>query len=198
MNARNRPNPSRAPRARCGAVWGRVLACLGLVLVACGAKNYLAVLVNGTALCPYLCPAVFPGELHFAFPWLEPLHEALTWLLERTQGLADGLFLDPWNLASLLLLAPVLEEALFRGPLYLLWGRMPAPLWWGLGALFALAFALSHGRHGVALVPLFVLGVCGLWLIANSGRFWPAIALHWLHNFFFSSLLIYQSLMLGD
>jgi membrane protease YdiL (CAAX protease family) len=155
-------------------------------------------MVTGTQFGPYLCPAVFPGELHFAFPWLESLHEALTWLLERTQGLADSLFLDPWNLASLLVLAPVLEEVVFRGPLYLVRGRMPAQLWWSIGTVFALAFALSHGRHGVALLPLFVLGVCGLWLIANSRRFWPVVALHWLYNFFISSLLIYHSLMLGD
>ena len=35
---------------------------------------------------------------------------------------------------------------------------------------------------------------CSLWLIATTGRFWPSVALHFLHNFFFSSVLVYQSL----
>ncbi len=42
-----------APGFSAGSIWPRVLACLAVVVIACGVKNYLAVLVSGTALCPY-------------------------------------------------------------------------------------------------------------------------------------------------
>ena len=93
MKARHRPPTRIAPEARTGAVWTRVLSCLGLVLAACGAKNFLAVLVSGTALCPYLCPSVFPGELHFVVEpkdagvnLLAAIEEHKEQIAERTDG----------------------------------------------------------------------------------------------------------------
>jgi membrane protease YdiL (CAAX protease family) len=119
-------------------------------------------------------------------------------VLEQSQALADALFLDPWNLTATLLFAPVYEELIFRGPMFLGRKLVPKYLWWSMGIGLAALFALSHGRNGLAMLPLFVLGICGLWLIAATQRFWPAIALHFLHNFFFSSALVYHSLSFGD
>jgi membrane protease YdiL (CAAX protease family) len=186
------------PNSPTSSIWLRVFACLGVVIIACGVKNYLAVLVTGTPLCPYLCPSVFPSELYFHYPLLESLFEAQRWVLEQTERLADALFLDPWNLAATLLFAPIYEEVIFRGPMYLARRFADKSLWWVIGAALAAIFALSHGRNGLALLPLFVLGICGLWLIAATQRFWPTIVLHFLHNFFFSSALVYHSLSLGD
>ena len=98
------PNPST------NSIWLRVFACLGVVFIACGLKNYLAVLFTGTPVCTYLCPTVFPSDLYFHYPFLESLFETQRWVLEQTQRLADALFPDRWNLTTILLLAPVYEE----------------------------------------------------------------------------------------
>jgi membrane protease YdiL (CAAX protease family) len=190
------PRIVREPPA--GPVWLRVFACLGVVVVACGVKQFLTVLVSDTHWCSYLCPSLFPSDLFFSYPGLEYLFESQRWAQERTQGLADRLFADPWNLSTSILIAPVYEEVVFRGPMFIARGRIPPILWWSLGTAAAVLFALSHGRSGLALLPLTVLGICGLWLIATTGRFWPAVALHSLHNFFFTSALIYHSLFASD
>lgn len=186
------------PQRPIGSIQVRVLACLATVVLTCGLKNYLAVIVSGTKLCPYLCPSVFPTELFFSFPLLEWLFDAQRWMQEELQGIADLLFTDPWNLATSLVVAPVVEELVFRGPMYLTRRLIYGPLWWTVGTGLSILFAFSHGRNGLALLPLFVLGICSLWLIATTHRFWPSIALHSLHNFFFSSVLVYQTLLGGE
>ena len=187
-----------APAISAGPIWLRVLACLAIVVIACGVKNYLAVLVSGTALCPYLCPSLFSTETLFSFPLLESLFDVQRWAQERTQAVAERLFADRWNLTTSLLIAPIAEELVFRGPMFLTRGLLQNATWWLLGIVLAILFALSHGRSGLAILPLFVFGICSLWLIARAQRFWPCLALHFLHNFFFSSALVYQSLLGGD
>ncbi len=181
-----------------GSIWLRILACLAVVVIACGVKNYLSVLVSGTALCPYLCPSVFSTEILFSFPLLELMLDAQRWAQERAQAVAGLFFADRWNLATSLLFAPIAEELVFRGPMFLTRGLVHNTAWWLLGIGLAILFALSHGRIGLAVFPLFVFGICSLWLIAKTQRFWPCLALHFLHNFFFSSALVYQSLLGGD
>lgn len=190
--------PSKKANVSVRSTWLRVLACLASVIIVCGIKNYLAVIVSGTALCPYLCPSLFPSELFFSFPLLEQLVEAQRWAQGILRDLADSLIADPWNLSTALLIAPVYEEVVFRGPMYLTRRFSRSFLWWLAGIALSLVFALSHGRNGLALVPLFALGICGVWLIATTFRFWPAVALHFLHNFFFSSARVYQSFTFGD
>jgi membrane protease YdiL (CAAX protease family) len=129
---------------------------------------------------------------------LETLFEAQRWTQEESQDLVNLLFSDPWNLTASLVFAPVYEELVFRGPMFLAVQRMRGLPWWSIGIGLAALFALSHGRNGLALFPLFFLGICGLWLIAVTHRFWPAVALHFLHNFFFSSAYLYQSSLIGE
>lgn len=186
------------PNLTIGSMWLRVLACLAVVILACGLKNYLAVIVSGTALCPYLCTSVFSTELFFSFPLLEQLFEAQRWAEEQSQGLADVVFLDPWNMATNLVIAPVYEELVFRGPMFLTKKKSHSSLWWLIGIALSFVFVLGHERNGLALLPLLALSICSLWLIATTYRFWPSVVLHFLHNFFFSSALVYQSLMIGD
>lgn len=190
--------PARKPDISVGAAWLRTLACLAVVVLACGLKNYLLVLVTGTAFCPYLCSSPFRTDLLFAFPFLESLFETQRWLQEGLQGLVDTLYRDPWNLSTSLIFAPLSEELIYRGPMFLTRGFLRPALWWPAGILLALLFALSHGRNGLPLLPLLVLGVGSLWLIATTNRFWPAVVLHFLHNFFFSSALVYHSASFGD
>ena len=143
-------------------------------------------------------PSVFGVDLFFDYPILGQLFEAQTWILEKLQEVSNLVMIDNWYLATSLLFAPVLEELIYRGPLFLSKGLFPNYLWWLIGIGLTVVFALSHGRNGLALLPLFVLGICSLWLISSTQRFWPSIALHFLHNFFFSSVLVYQSLWFSD
>lgn len=196
--APSRPSRATERGASAPSTWMRVLACLAVVVIACGVKNYLTLIVSGTAACPYLCPSAFPSELFFAFPPLELVFQAQLLAQEKSQALADLIVWDPWNLSTSLIFAPVYEELTFRGPMFLARGRIPSILWWPSGIALSVLFALSHGRNGLALLPLFALGICGLWLIATTHRFWPTIALHFLHNFFFTSALVYQSALYGD
>ena len=180
------------------SIWLRILVSFAIVVLACGFKNYLAVIISGTDLCPYLCPSVFSTELFFAFPVLERLFAVTQWANEQFQRLADMVVVDPWNLTTSLLFAPIYEEVIYRGPMYLTKKQSHSIVWWLVGFALSVVFVLSHGRNGLALIPLFVLSICSLYLIAATSRFWPSMALHFLHNFFFSSALVYQSLFFGD
>jgi len=176
-------------------IWLRVLACLAVVVLTCGLKNYLIVILIGTALCPYLCSSVFEVDL---FPILGQLFEAQVWVLKKSQGIIDLVLTDKWRLATSLVFAPVLEELMYRGPSFLTRGLAHNSWWWLTGVGLSFVFALSHGRNGLALLPLIVLGICSFWLISTTHRFWPSIALHFLHNFFFSSIFVFQSLWVSD
>ncbi len=180
------------------ASWLRILTALSLVLLSCALKNYLAVLAAGTPLCPYLCPSLMGVDRAFDLPPLAQVFSAQARVLEWLQYRSGLLLKDPHLLATALLFAPVMEEAIYRGPMYLARGMQSRSWWWSLGLLATVVFALSHGRGGLALLPLLVLGTCSLWLIATTRSFWPSLALHFLYNFFFTSVAVYQSLLLGD
>lgn len=169
-----------------------------VVVLACGLKNYLSYLVSGTALCPYLCPSWLGWDALEEIPVLGILFAAQAEVQAVLQGLADGIWSDDWNLTTNLLIAPLLEEAIYRGPLFLGRRWMHTPLWWIIGFLLSIAFAVSHGRSGLPLLPLIVLGICSLWLIVATQKFWPSIVLHMIHNFFFTSATLYQSLWVSD
>jgi len=177
-------------------VW--IMITFSVVVLSCGLKNYLSYLVSGTVLCPYLCPSWLGWDSLEEIPLLGNLFMVQTEVQVKLQDVVDLVWPDHWRLATHLLIAPLLEETIYRGPLYL--GRRWAhtPMWWIIGLLLSLVFALSHGRSGFALLPLVVLGLCSLWLIAVTRRFWPSVTLHILHNFFFTSAVLYQSLWVSD
>lgn len=186
------------PDSRITAVWLRVLVSLSLVLLACAARNYLTFFARGTPLCPYLCPSLLGAESAFDYPFVGALYSAQRWLLDGLQAMVTSWTGDPFRLATGLLFAPLLEEVVYRGPMYLSRRMSTRYLWWFAGLLSTAVFTLSHGRSGLALLPLAVLGVCSLWLIARTQRFWPSLALHFLFNFFATSLVVYQSLWASD
>ena len=179
------------------AVWRYVLVCLAAVFLACASKNYLSVWLHDTFLCEYLCPSLFGTQPLAATPLLGTLFQ-----YQHSAGQALQTLFDPYGdyafqAFSLLVVAPVVEEAVYRGPLYLSRRARSGLLWWGLAALLTLVFALSHDRTGLALLPLIVLGLGAAWLIRVTGRFWPALALHFLHNFHELSVSVYQSFLWG-
>ena len=71
-------------------------------------------------------------------------------------------------------------------------------LWWSAALVLAGLFALSHGRMGLSMLPLFVLGTCAAWLVMKTQRLWPSISLHVLFNFYFASTRLCQSFFWGD
>jgi len=90
---------------------------------------------------------------------------------------------DPRALAcfalTAIVLAPLFEEALFRGVLLPVVGRR-----WGGGAAVlssAAVFALAHLSLS-ELVPLFVLGIGLGWLRWRSGRLGASVLMHALWN----------------
>jgi len=90
---------------------------------------------------------------------------------------------DPRALAcfalTAIVLAPLFEEALFRGVLLPVVGRR-----WGSGAavlISAAVFALAHLSLS-ELVPLFVLGIGLGWLRWRSGRLGASVLMHALWN----------------
>lgn len=159
------------PTTRLGVIWLRILALLALVFVVCGLKNYLVFLVSGTSLCPYLCPSALGIEPIYAYPVIREIFAVQSWVHAKLQLVPDLIARDPYKLATVLIFAPVVEEAVYRGPLYLSRHKATSITWWVVGVLLSVLFAFGHGKSGLALVPVFMLGVCSLWLIAMTQRF---------------------------
>lgn len=185
-------------RAGMPETWMYVLVCFALAALVCGAKNFLSFSLQGTPLCGILCPSIF-AERGFTLP------STLDWLFgmqvgaeEQVQSVFNRLWNDRFLLLTGLLVAPVLEECLYRGPLYVFRDWAGSAPWWGAALILSAVFALSHSVAGLSLLPLFTLGMASAWLIARSGRFWPSLALHLLYNFFLLSVTVYQSLYWMD
>jgi len=175
-----------------------VLIGLAVILLLCALKNYVAFMVRGTAWCQYLCPSVFERQLVGDFTGLEQLFILQGWLRSSSQELFNHIFMDRWSVFGALIAAPVIEEVIYRGPMYLARSHSRHPVWWLTGLAVTILFALSHGRTGVALLPLLALGAYNLWLVASTRCIWPAFLLHFLYNFIFFSLDIYQSIWASD
>ena len=80
---------------------------------------------------------------------------------------------------AIVFLAPLAEEAFFRGFVYpglaRRWGV------WGGAAGSSLIFAASHGSVGL-LVPAFVSGIVLVWVNRRTGSLWPGILAHAVQN----------------
>jgi len=179
-------------------IYRNILVGLSVILLTCALKNYLVFLFNGTNWCQFLCPSVFGWETFTHIPVLEQLFLAQEWLLQSSQEIVNQIISDERKLFGLLIAAPVIEELIYRGPMYLSRRYSSHPVWWFFGVTLALVFVLSHEQNGIALLPLLVLGLYNLWLVSSSQRLWPAIFLHFLYNFIISSYSIYPSIWMGD
>ena len=178
--------------------WKYVFVCLAVVILTVARKNYLVYLFADTTLCVYLCPSMFSAR-PFAPPvplgWLFTLQ---IWIQENTQAGFDALLPDQFCLFTALVGAPLIEEGLYRGPLYLTKAYSRRWVWWSAALVLSAVFALSHARMGLSLLPLFLLGTSAAWLIMKTDRFWPSLALHALFNFYFSSIRLCPFLGLSD
>ena len=179
-------------------IFQQIFIGLSVLLLICSSKNYFAFFISGTEWCQYLCPSVFALETVAGIPVLEQLFAAQKWMQFSSQLVFDRLFTDPWNIFSTVIAAPLIEEFLYRGPMYLTRSHSQRRGWWVIGLFLTVVFALSHGRSGVAIIPLLALGAYNLWLVSRTQRLWPAISLHIMYNFIFTSMMLYQSLWASD
>jgi len=185
-----RPGSSVAP-------WQAVLLCFAVVLLLCGLKNYLIYLVQGTDLCPVLCLAPFGSRGIDAPAALDALFRFHRSIVEEVVWYAQIYLDDEFKVVGTLFAAPVVEELIYRGPLFLLRKRSSKIVWWALAVILCIGFAWSHQRRGLLLLPVLALGMCSAWLISATQRFWPSLALHVLHNFYFLSIDFFRSAAWG-
>ncbi len=103
-----------------------------------------------------------------------PLQEHVQ-MLRAPQGILQPLLIG----FMAILVAPVMEEILFRGVLYpgLKAAGFPGLAWIGSAALFALA----HGNL-LGFVPLVFLGLALIWLYERTETLWVPIFTHILFN----------------
>lgn len=78
------------------------------------------------------------------------------------------------------LLAPVVEEVIFRGLLFSRLREHAMPLWLALFVVSAL-FALLHGQWNVAL-DVFMMSIVSCTLRVATGSVWASILLHMIKN----------------
>ena len=107
-----------------------ILIGLAVVLLSCAFKNYLAFLIRDTVLCPSLCPSTFRWRILDGVFGLEQLFKVQEWLMVSSHALISLIVTDPWNLFGKLAVAPVVEEFIYRGPMYLTRQHSKRPAWW--------------------------------------------------------------------
>lgn len=119
------------------------------------------------------------SEVDNAFRWLLPMPK---WFAE----LMADLFVAEDRFGSLfftvVLVAPVTEELLFRG--IILRGLLGRFRPWTAIVLSATLFAFMH-MNPWQLIPPFALGLMFGWFYLRTGSLWPCIAGHALNNFLF-------------
>jgi membrane protease YdiL (CAAX protease family) len=80
---------------------------------------------------------------------------------------------------TLVILAPIYEEALFRG--FAFQGVAAKYGFWPSAILTSGLFAVAHGQLNVG-IDTFILGMFSCWLIWHTNSLWPSILLHMLKN----------------
>lgn len=107
-------------------------------------------------------------------------HDMLNMLIDSDSALGSALII-----LSAVLIAPVLEEAIFRGLLQSVLVEWFGPsMRWGVVLVAAMLFALVHisavpeGAEVQVLFGLFVFGGVLGWLYERTGSLWPSIMVH--------------------
>lgn len=138
-------------------------------------RPWVVLLWSVMAALGAIIPSMFCQELMPEWPkWLQEIvdqSERQLVMLMQTRG---GYFV-------LALLAPVVEEMVFRGCVLrdlLRW--RPERRWLMIG-LSALLFALSH-INPAQMPHAFVIGVLLGWMYSRTGSIVPGIAFHWANN----------------
>ncbi|HEY5793087.1 MAG TPA: type II CAAX endopeptidase family protein, partial [Chthoniobacterales bacterium] len=155
-----------------------------LLLAVCGPRNAAGwrdrLGLHRCALLPSMGWTLAAGALLIGGGLLlEPYLDART--REAMELLKFGMN-TPWLLfASIVLVAPVVEELIFRGYAYSGW--MAKLGFWGAALLSSLLFMACHLQYGWSgLLEIFFLGILLAAVRWKTGSVYPCIALHVLNN----------------
>ena len=92
---------------------------------------------------------------------------------------ASGLGLV-WAFITLVILAPLYEETLFRG--FVFRGIAKGTAFWPAAIASSALFGIAHQQINVA-IDTFIIGIVASWLVWHTKSLWPAILLHVIKNF---------------
>ena len=154
----------------------------GRFFIAVGAG--VAIYYVGTALMGFLTQLIEPG--------LENIND-------NTIGALAGVN-APLMLVYTILLAPLVEELLFRGTVFT--SLRPHSRFWAY-AVSMVAFSLIHVMGYVGQYPLHILALCFLqylpasfalaWVLEYSGSIWASICVHMLANTIAMTVMLFAS-----
>ena len=186
-------------RQRSVYVWKLIFICFSMAMLSCAIKNYMIFLWHDSHLCVLLCPSFFGNTHTVNVPaFVEIFYGLQQWIGNTLYSFILKFIDDPSQIILVIFVAPIVEEILYRGPLFYLKSYLDNYSWWSLAIVFAVLFTYSHSLYGISLFPIFILGLCCSWLIKVSNVFWPTVILHILFNFYSQSFLLYQSLYWVD
>lgn len=132
--------------------------------------------VWGTVATMILALGLFQAaEFALLVPWLE---ETAPLLADRYQDsaaadLPSGTWAYLARMASIVLVAPLIEELFFRGLLYQRWAHSWGRPWWALVAS-AVAFAVLHGH----VFGAFLFAVIATFLYLQAQSLWAPVIFH--------------------
>ncbi|OGZ02782.1 MAG: hypothetical protein A3G64_01035 [Candidatus Liptonbacteria bacterium RIFCSPLOWO2_12_FULL_60_15] len=163
-----------------------LLLAFAFAMLALLAGHMLAYGLSGTSLYRWFFPHPFLGR-GFNLPKL------LEWFYDREVGanvaIMDFVYsriLELWNdmygFSKVFVMAPLIEELEWRGPLWLT-RRHANRNWWKAAAVVgAVLFTLGHNSGLGVLIAVFAMALASAWLIRKTERFWPSLVLHAAYN----------------
>lgn len=190
--------PNAGVKTGCIDTWKYIFLSFAVIILFCSVKNYLVYLVYNTPSCKILCPSVFAASVFVVPDFVQKVFDFQSWLLEVGQDAVGITGYVKRLVFSSLVVAPLIEESMYRGPLFLLREHLSVFVWWFFAVFLSALFALSHGFSGLSLLPMFLLGAGSSWLLMTTRKFWPCLVLHFLYNLHVLSNHLYQSLFWGD
>lgn len=114
---------------------------------------------------------------------LEFVYEHIGLEMEKdTERIFEGLMKEPWGYVAGGILAPLVEEIVFRGAiLRTLLGLMSKKNHWVAILISAAIFGVVHGNLA-QFVNALVMGLVLGWMYYRTGSLVPGILLHWVNN----------------
>ncbi len=126
---------------------------------------------------------VYVAILALVVAFILPLmfvEEHTSFLPNLVEAEFDTLLNSPWGYIIICLLAPVLEEVVFRGAvLQVLSERLSSPIL--TIVLSALIFSVLH-FNPAQMPSTFLIGLLLAWLFMRTNSIVPGILYHWVHN----------------
>lgn len=118
--------------------------------------------------------AIIPLELIYEHLGLE--------MDDNTSQLFEGLLKEPWGYVAVGVLAPLVEEMVFRGALLrTLLGMVSKKNHWIAIMVSAFVFGLVHGNMA-QFVNAMIMGLMLGWMYYRTKSIVPGILLHWVNN----------------